>query len=314
MALKSTAAKGMTVRRLRNSYWKLQNRYPRLRGLYDLSHASRRSGQKAHPPPKSRFDTAKDIITLLVTASVFGFGIYQFVYVNIMQVSRQPAALVLACDVQQVGHRGPLTALKVTTSIHNTSKVRVYAMAAWFNVQGIKITPHPPVEDAAYHQYVASVTGDQKFKEGSVVNVGRHWEEHGGQIIDCGKVMADENWFEPDESDTTTMMVYVPTDRYDLIKVGFSVAMSKNSDKVRTRLLADGDGALRPVVERRTEEGASGWHPIGSGDDYKSGKWEQENGVEEADTFSEYAFCDPPPAQSVTPAAAKQPADDRPKN
>lgn len=210
-------------------------------------------------PEDSKFGYFRDMANLGMLVFAFGFGVYQFIYVNILEVRSLPPALVVSCTVDNAGMERGLTALKTTITFHNTSQTRVFLLASWFNVAGSEITPVQPSESmnaSEYRDYVKS-----SLPVSGTSSIPKLWDEGNDADIDCGRTLDSGQWFEPGEEQSRTLIIYVQKKQYDLVRIRASAIISKDPHSELTVLLVpDNEGALYPDIL----ESAKGSGPPGS--------------------------------------------------
>lgn len=154
------------------------------------------------------------------------WGLYTFVYKEIMVPRNRPASLVVTPTLEAIGRRGNTVLARATFYMVNHSDSKVYAPAIWYSVRGLRLEAMEQ-EDSTYlrlnRESAQQPFPTARFSQFSVVD-----------LIATGKVNTEvENWFEPGAEQRVEQILYIPADRYDAAQLAVQSLISKDVQDIR---------------------------------------------------------------------------------
>ena len=185
---------------------------------------------------------AKDIIQALAICVAALWGVYTFIYKEIIVPSRAPASLVVTPTLEEIGRRGDTVMVRATFTMENHSGAKVYAPAMWYSVRGLKLQS-AATEDTTYLREVRE--GAEKPYPTS-----RFSQFVAADVIGTGKLTSEvETWYEPNAAQKIEQLLYVPADRYDAAQLAVQVLLTRSVDDVKqVRWKTTDDGELEPTL------------------------------------------------------------------
>lgn len=184
-----------------------------LGALLFLRHATRVSVGKVGPT----------VIALIGTA----FGVFQFWFAQQYVPTRQPAALEATAALEPVGSVvDGLDAYRATVVLKNVGKTKVLAMAGAYHVSGTTI-PAKEVEPTPRKVLDPLLTL-------ALDPYGPRFSRHSGlgpapEIVQAGKLFAENRYFEPGEQVSRQFAVFVPPCRYTLLRLRGHAVVAKGT-------------------------------------------------------------------------------------
>jgi len=195
-----------------------------------LQHDGRGVPRKVSSWLKSNNDTVKNYaqVILLLIGTCWAF--YTFVYENRIKPAKEPPEVIITTtleraamkDAVEAGKKDAVIAVTAKVTIHNKSKVRLKIYSSWFNISGYAVSPNVKTDDKSYSERIRSQKPDE-----NEVDVSRYFDESDGTIIRCASLLKD-SWLEPDEEYYKTRVVFVPADKFELIKIKVDLQMAKD--------------------------------------------------------------------------------------
>lgn len=185
----------------------------------------------------ARARVLRDVLQAFALLIAALWGLYTFVYKEVIVPRNRPAALVVTPSLEAIGRQGDMVLARATFQMVNHSDSKVYAPAIWYAVRGLKLESLDQ-DDSTYLRQLG--TDAQKpyptarFSQFAVVDV-----------IGTGKVTNEvETWFEPGAEQRVEQILLIPADRYDAAQLQVQALISKDVHEVkqiRWRTTADGD-------------------------------------------------------------------------
>jgi hypothetical protein len=203
-----------------------------------------------HPTPVERLGwfTAADArarvlrdalqaIALLIAAA---WGLYTFVYKEVIVPRNAPAALVVTPVLEAIGRRGDLVLARATFEMANHSDSKVYVPAMWYSVRGLKLQ-QVEQEDSTYLR----LNRENAQKPFPTARVSQFTA---ADLVGSGKVSTEvETWFEPGAEQRVEQLLYIPADRYDAAQLQVQYLITKDIHDVKeVRWRTNDQGDLDP--------------------------------------------------------------------
>ena len=166
---------------------------------------------------------ALQAIALLIAAA---WGLYTFVYKEVIVPRNRPAALVVTPVLEAIGRRGDLVLAKATFEMANHSDSKVYVPAMWYTVRGLKLD-RVEQDDSAY------LSANRKAAQ-ELFATARFSQFTAADLVGTGKVsIAVETWFEPGAEQRVEQLLYIPADRYDAAQLQVQYLITKDIHDVK---------------------------------------------------------------------------------
>jgi hypothetical protein len=167
---------------------------------------------------------ALQAVALLIAAA---WGLYTFVYKEVIVPRDRPAALVVTPVLEAIGRRGNIVFAKATFEMVNRSDSKVYVPAMWYSVRGLKLEEVDQT-DSAYLNATAKSAQEPfptaRFSQFTVAD-----------LVASGKVSTEvETWFEPGAEQRVEQLLYIPADRYDAAQLMVQYLITKDVHDVKS--------------------------------------------------------------------------------
>jgi hypothetical protein len=166
---------------------------------------------------------ALQAVALLIAAA---WGLYTFVYKEVVVPRNRPAALVVTPILEAIGRRGDTVLAKATFQMENTSDSKVYVPAMWYTVRGLKLEGVEQ-DDSTYLRQLGE-NAQQPYP------TARFSQFTGYDLLAAGKVSTEvETWFEPGAEQRVEQILLIPADRYDAAQLQVQYLISKDVHEVK---------------------------------------------------------------------------------
>ena len=192
------------------------------------------------PARRSSARIVRDLVQAFALIVAAMWGVYTFVWKEIVIPARRPASLVVTPMLEAIGRRGDTILARATFQMVNRSDSKVYVPAMWYSVTGLKLEP-VAVDESTYvrqnRQDAQKPWATARFSQFTAA-----------EVIGVGKVSADvETWFEPGGEQRIEQLLYIPADRYDAAQLQVQYLIAKDIHELKeVRWRATDDGNLEP--------------------------------------------------------------------
>ena len=154
------------------------------------------------------------------------WGLYTFLYKEVIVPRNRPAALVVTPMLEAIGRRGDVVLARATFQMVNRSDSKVYVPAMWYSVRGLKLESVEQ-EDTAYLR-LNRENAQKPFP------TARFSQFTAADLVGAGKVSTEvETWFEPGAEQRVEQLLYIPADRYDAAQLSVQYLISKDIHEVK---------------------------------------------------------------------------------
>jgi hypothetical protein len=202
----------------------------------------------------ARARVLRDVLQAFALLIAALWGLYTFVYKEVIVPRNRPAALVVTPTLEAIGRRGDTVLARATFQMENTSASKVYAPAIWYAVRGLKLEAVDQ-DDSTYLRQLSKDAQKpfptSRFSQFTAVDV-----------LGTGKLNSEvETWFEPGAQQRIEQILLIPADRYDAAQLQVQYLISKDVHEVtevRWRTTADGDLDPRLVFAPGSDYAAGG--------------------------------------------------------
>jgi len=178
------------------------------------------------------------------------WGVYTFLYKEIVVPGRRPATLVVKPSLQALGYRGTLALVRARLEVANRSDTRVWVPALWYHALGVQLAVEP-LSAAMFHDSVKQYAGVVGDGEDEFRMVSRYSRETASAVVATWKDPVQHMWFDPGDEVIYEQLFYVPA-AWDVICLEVDYYTAKDGDAVsRVVWRADPDGSVRPALYLR---------------------------------------------------------------
>ena len=194
----------------------------------------------ATPARRSSARIVRDLVQAFALIVAAMWGVYTFIYKEIVIPARRPASLVVTPTLEAIGRRGDTVMARATFELVNRSDSKVYVPAVWYSVRGLKLEPIA-TEDTAYLR-------QNRLNAQQPYPTARFSQFTAADVIGIGKVNTEvEYWFEPGAEQRVEQLLYIPADRYDAAQLMVQYLVVKDVHEVKeVRWRVTDDGDLEP--------------------------------------------------------------------
>jgi hypothetical protein len=188
----------------------------------------------------ARARVLRDVLQAFALLIAAAWGLYTFVYKEVIVPRNQPAALVVTPVLEAIGRRGNVILARATFLMRNTSASKVYAPAMWYSVRGLKLASVER-DDTAYLRQLRDDAQkpypSSRFSQFTAIDV-----------VATGKLSPEvETWFEPGAEQRVEQILLIPADRYDAAQLQVVYLISKDVRQVKEiRWRTGEEGDLEP--------------------------------------------------------------------
>jgi|GEM_PF-3022523 len=185
----------------------------------------------------ARARVLRDVLQAFALLIAAAWGLYTFVYKEVIVPRNRPAALVVTPVLEAIGRRGNMVLARATFEMANHSESKVYVPAMWYSVRGLKLEGVEQ-DDSTYlrtnRENAEKPYATARFSQFSVV-----------ELVGSGKVNTEvEYWFEPGAEQRVEQLLYIPADRYDAAQLQVEYLLTKDIHElkeIRWRTTDQGD-------------------------------------------------------------------------
>lgn len=192
-------------------------------------------------PRKSTADTFREWVQfgLILLASIW--GVYTFVYKEIVVPANRPASLEISATLVELGRTKDLALVRARIHAINKRDVRIYSPAIWFTAAGIELnSKNPAIKDkeAPEDDGINILTTSYSQQKRSVVAKWRFSDWHA--------------WYDPDDETTNDVLFYTPVDQFTAIELKLEVVVAKSIDAVESVDWYDQPTGFSPIIKMKS--------------------------------------------------------------
>ena len=191
-------------------------------------------------------DSIRNWVEIIAFLAAGCWGVYVFWYKKHYVPSRLPPYLVISTNLQKVGRKGPLRAIRAEFSVINKSKTRVEVLASWYNAIGVNI----------------SYAGEDKINDDSPF--GKNFIEHLNndpgpiitrrditvdniEVVAVGRLLEEGTWLLPDEEISNRIVFYV-SDQFDNLEVHVAIQTARDKEGMHQEWTRNDKGMLQSII------------------------------------------------------------------
>jgi hypothetical protein len=170
--------------------------------------------------PVRRWSTLTKALASLGISAGLVWGIVQFWYSNQYVPSTLGAALVISPNLKEVGRLEDMRLFTAEVKVRNTSNTKVRALTSLYKVEAL--SNKQLVKDEA--NFFSEFNPAERNRA-----LSRLRDESREDVIQFGKLMDDNWYFEPGEEYITQFLIYAPNDGYISLRLTADIVMAKGS-------------------------------------------------------------------------------------
>lgn len=171
-----------------------------------------------------------------------GWGIYTFIYKDIIVPSRRPPAVTLTAALEELDRADGMILVRARLLVANRGDAKVWVPALWWNVYGVSFGG----KDRTAAQFATDVRpllkrGDEGISRFSNVKT--------VEVVAAGRVPDYEMWYQPRDETVHEQLFLVPEGRFDAVQVYLEAYIFKSIDDfAQTRWDINEEGWLTPTL------------------------------------------------------------------
>ncbi len=171
-----------------------------------------------------------------------GFGVYQFIYKDIIVPAKRPPAVTLTATLDELDRADGMVLVRAHLVVANRGDAKVWVPALWWNVYGVSFSG----EDRPVTQFASDV---QPLLERQDESVSRFSSIRSSEIVAAGRVPDHELWYQPKDESVHEELFLVPEGRFDVLQIYVDAYITKNiAELAPTRWEINGEGVLTPTL------------------------------------------------------------------
>lgn len=191
-------------------------------------------------PKKSIGAKVRDWTQFAVILFASVWGIYTFVYKEIIVPAHRPAALAISCDLQEVGRNENMALVRARVHLANKRDTKIYAPAIWLTLKGLRITAKEASDERIVPPAENVQPPPEKFASSS---------EEEASFVARWRLPDWETWYEPGDETTNEVLFYVPLNLYEAAELTVQVFVTKNIDDLASvKWNVAEDGSFEPIL------------------------------------------------------------------
>jgi hypothetical protein len=191
---------------------------------------------------------AKDWLQTIAIVMAAIWAIWKFIYEDRILPDRIPPHVIMTSEMEKIGSRDSITAIRVKVDIHNTSKRKVYVLSSWYHIAGSRIDTYD-LANVDFSGALKNNMNDQNITR----RTPRYFYDKDFTIVEAGKLLDNGWWFEADEEFSKSFIVFLPENKYDLIKLRADVNVAKHIEPFVDRWEVNEDCSVYPVTYLKLE-------------------------------------------------------------
>jgi hypothetical protein len=181
---------------------------------------------------------------LQISLLLFGtlFGIYQFIYKDIIVPSKRPPAVTLTATLDEMGRADGMILVRAHLVVANRGEAKVWVPALWWQVVGVSFNG----EDRGADQYAKDV---RPLLERGEESVARYSSIKRVDFAASGRVPDYELWYQPKDETVHEQLFLVPEKDFDVLQMYAYADITKSiAEFAPTRWDIDATGQLNPTL------------------------------------------------------------------
>jgi hypothetical protein len=188
------------------------------------------------------FQKFKEGVQFFLIIFAASWGIYTFIYKDIIVPAKRPPAVTLAATLEELDRADGMILVRAHLVVANRGDGKVWVPALWWNVYGVSFGG----EDRTASQFANDVRPLlQRGDEG----VSRFSNIRSVEIVAAGRVPDHELWYQPKDESVHEHLFLVPEGRFDAVQVYVDAYISKSiGEFAPTRWEINKEGVLTSTL------------------------------------------------------------------
>jgi len=192
----------------------------------------------------------KSINTWVQTVGILiaaGWGVYTFVYKEIMVPKSAPVNITLNLQLKKIGTgvtKGNLTAVEVKCSATNPSSRQIHLLPSAWIAYGVRITA-TNVEEANFSEAAATALRDSE----GLTPVNRQATFENASVVALGRLFPD-TVLKPGETSGRTIVFYIHKNDYDLVDLTVTMPSAADPRGIELEWTLTEKSVLTPAIYR----------------------------------------------------------------
>jgi len=190
---------------------------------------------------KAKVSSIKDSLQTIAIVVAAVWAIWKFIYEDRILPERIPPHVIMTSEMQKIGTKNSMAAIRVNVNINNTSHRKVYALSCWYHIAGSKIEGYR-ADDTSFAEAI-KVKMNGKDAGG---RISRYFYDREIEVIEAGALLDSGWWFEAGEEVSKSFVIFVPEGKYDLLKFWTDINVAKNIEPFVVKWEVQKEGAIYP--------------------------------------------------------------------
>lgn len=151
------------------------------------------------------------------------WGVYEFIYKDIIKPSNRPSALKLSAEITEQGTKASMRMVRIQLTTTNPTDRRIYIPAYWFEVKGIILNK-------------SAEKTVQTDKQASTEEMQTLYSAIEKQDMVAQKMIVSEGltWWEPKDLTHDEFMFTIPENTYDYLQLHVKYLSTRETDGMNT--------------------------------------------------------------------------------
>lgn len=175
---------------------------------------------------------------------VFGacWGIYTFVYKDIIVPTRRPPAVTLAAQLEELDRADGMILARAHLVVVNRGDAKVWVPALWWHVYGVGLSG----EERTTGEFA---TVARPWLEDRLESMSRFSTSTRVEVVAVGRIAEHNYWYQPRDETVHEQLFLVPEGRFDVLQIVVDAYITKGiSQLAPTRWTISDQGELSPTL------------------------------------------------------------------
>lgn len=184
----------------------------------------------------------KDVLQIVLLLFAAAWGVYTFVYKDIILPGKRPPAVTLATTLEELDRSDGMILVRAHLVVANPGDGKVWVPALWWNVYGERFGN----EDRTPPKFVGDV---RLLLEGVEESLSRFSNVESREVVAVGRIPDYETWYQPRDETVHEQLFLVPEGRFDAVRVFVDAYISRSiAEFAPTTWEIDEAGVLNPTL------------------------------------------------------------------
>jgi hypothetical protein len=188
------------------------------------------------------FQKLKDGVQFILLIFGATWGVYTFIYKDIIVPAKRPPAVTLAASVEELDRADGMILVRAHITVANRGDAKVWVPALWWNVYGMRFGG----DDRTLSQFIDYARPLLQHGDGIV---SRFSNIRSVEIVAAGYYPDLELWYQPKDETVHEQLFLVPEGRFDTLHIFLDAYIIKDIDQLAaTRWEMTNEGLLTPTL------------------------------------------------------------------